>query len=780
MKISTILDHIDNGHVALPVFQRGYVWNRDQVRGLMQSLYRGHPVGSLLVWVTESEKAEYRGDETLAPGVVKLLLDGQQRMTTLYGLSRGQPPKFFEGNAQSFTGLRFHLGREEFEFYSPIKMKDDPLWIDVTGLLKSGLGPYLPLLASQGDVTQYVNRLNNILQIPAKELHVEEVTGADKTVEVVVDIFNRVNSGGTKLSQGDLALAKVCAAWPEARDEMQKLLNRYAKVGFNFDLDWFLRNINTVLTGEARFVALHHVGADAFRDGMKKTESALGTLLDLVGGRLGLDHDRVLFGRYAFPVLARYLTLRGGKLADAREQGMLLYWYLQSAMWGRFSGATESAINQDIRAFERDDAGVDGLLRDMSVWRGDPTIRPEDFGGWGVGARSYPMLYLLTRVGASRDFGTGLPLKAGLLGRNSSLQIHHLFPRARLYKARYRKDQANAIANFCFLTQSSNLDISDRLPEDYFEEVEKRFPGSLASQWIPMDRSLWRMDRYLDFLAARRELIARTANDFLVQLRDGELPRQETASLLETTAVSVSPLPGGIESSEEETLLGECNEWVVSQGLPSGQLMYELSDEESNRPLAVLDLAWPEGLQPGFSEPIALLLDEGQDTLVAANRAGYRYFTLVEDLQEYVLSTIMGQEVESPDANRKVTRASWVERRSETIIAAVDRLVELVGEVTCKKFTPGYNVGHIALLEGDKPRAFIHFGPRTQHIRMLTEVADKAEWKERLERCGIEGVSSSRRWLRFNIDVEDVTSKREILSEIIAQAYADTNRKRGE
>src|SRR4051812_48867445 len=138
MKISTILDHIDNGHMALPEFQRGYVWNRDQVRGLFDSLYRRHPVGGLLVWATESKSAAHRGDGQLAAGVVKLLLDGQQRMTSLYGVARGNPPKFFDGNAQVFTGLRFHLEREAFEFFQPLKMKDDPLWIDATQLMKHG------------------------------------------------------------------------------------------------------------------------------------------------------------------------------------------------------------------------------------------------------------------------------------------------------------------------------------------------------------------------------------------------------------------------------------------------------------------------------------------------------------------------------------------------------------------------------------------------------------------------------------------------------------------
>src|SRR5579884_154218 len=107
MKIGDVLGMIDLGAMALPEFQRGYVWNREQVRGLMHSLYRKHPVGSLLVWVTKTENANARGDGQLSPGFVKLLLDGQQRITSLYGIIRGKPPRFFDGNAQAFTSLYF-------------------------------------------------------------------------------------------------------------------------------------------------------------------------------------------------------------------------------------------------------------------------------------------------------------------------------------------------------------------------------------------------------------------------------------------------------------------------------------------------------------------------------------------------------------------------------------------------------------------------------------------------------------------------------------------------
>jgi len=218
MKIGVILDQIDLGSIALPEFQRGYVWNRGQVRGLMQSLYRGYPVGSLLVWVTPTHAVNTRGEQDLTPGFVKLLLDGQQHITSLYGLVRGIPPAFFEGNARAFTDLRFHLGTETFSFYQPLKMRDDPLWIDVTELMGLGAGEVVQRFvanAAYGDrIGEFLTRLNRIDGIKDIDLHVEEVTGEDKTTDVVVDIFNRVNSGGTKLSKGDLALAKICAGSP--------------------------------------------------------------------------------------------------------------------------------------------------------------------------------------------------------------------------------------------------------------------------------------------------------------------------------------------------------------------------------------------------------------------------------------------------------------------------------------------------------------------------------------------------------------------------------------
>jgi hypothetical protein len=644
MKISTILDHIDSGHMALPEFQRGYVWNRDQVRGLFDSLYRRHPVGGLLVWATESKTADHRGDGPLAAGVVKLLLDGQQRMTSLYGVVRGQAPKFFDGNAQAFTGLRFHLETETFAFYQPLKMQGDPLWIDVTELMQKGtvgLGEFVTRLTTVPELTAkvglYVGRLSSLLGIIEVDLHIEEVTGPDKTLDVVVDIFNRVNSGGTKLSKGDLALAKICADWPEARDTMKAKLKEWANAGFHFNLDWLLRSVNTALTGEAKFQFLHEKSAEEIQDGLKRATKHVDTSLNLIGGRLGLDHDQVFFGRFGVPVMVRYLDQRSGPM-DVNERDKLLFWFVQAGMWGRFSGSTESFIDQDLAALEGDDGGLNKLLEQLRLWHGGLRAEPGHFTGWSLGARFYPVLYLLTRMGESRDWGTGLPLKANLLGKMSRLEVHHIFPKAQLYKRKFKRPEVNALANFCFLTKDTNLNITDRLPEEYFPKIELAHPGALASQWIPNDPALWKIENFREFLEARKALLATELNRRMEDLLHGD-----TKWLAGPTATvpATSVATGGITSEEEEERLAYINDWMEQQGLPRGLLAYDFADAATGEQRAVFDVAWPNGIQEELSQPVVVLLNESTEMIGIASQAGYRCFTSTEEFRRYVENDIL-------------------------------------------------------------------------------------------------------------------------------------------
>ncbi|HEX9783421.1 MAG TPA: hypothetical protein VGA56_11915 [Opitutaceae bacterium] len=307
-------------------------------------------------------------------------------------------------------------------------------------------------------------------------------------------------------------------------------------------------------------------------------------------------------------------------------------------MWGRFSGSTESFIDQDLAALDGEDGGLERLLEQLRLWHGGLRAEPGHFTGWSLGARFYPVLYLLTRMGESRDWGTGLPLKASLLGKMSRLEVHHIFPKAQLYKRNFRRPEVNALGNFCFLTKDTNLDISDTLPEVYFPKVESAHPDALASQWIPMDPALWKIDRFRDFLEGRKELLAAELNRRMEELLHGDTRWLEGRA---HTPAPMAAAPGAITSEQEEAELEALNEWVERQGLPRGTLAYDLADSDTGQQTAVFDLAWPAGMQEELSQPVAVLLNEDAATLAIASQAGFRFFTSTSDFRRYVETDIL-------------------------------------------------------------------------------------------------------------------------------------------
>lgn len=632
MKISEILNQIDLGSYALPEFQRGYVWNRDQVKKLMMSLYRGYPIGGLLIWVTTTDPTITRGDGQLTPGVVNLILDGQQRITSLYGIIRGHAPKFFDGNANSFTGLYFNIKEEYFEFYMATKMKDNPDWISVTELLQKGASNYIGEANPERKMFlfNYLDVLNRLNNIKDTDLYISNVTGEDKTIDVVVEIFNNVNTGGTKLNKGDLALAKICSMWPDARNEMKKYLKQLQVAGYYFSLDWLLRCVTVYMTGRPYFSELDKYSIEDFKNSLYKTEQMIGLCLDHIGSRLGLDHDRVLASKHAIATMIGYIHAQPSAKLDNTHWNKLMYWYIHTFLWGRYASATESKMAQDMNVIQEGE-GVEGLLRLIRQQRGDLELTPEDFWGWSTGARFYPLLYLLTRMNHAKDLGSGLELTHNLLGKNSTLEVHHIFPKDVLYKAGKTKSIVNSLANYAFLTKDTNLEILNKRPEEYMPYYAQKQPGALESNWIPVDPELWKVENYEVFLQKRRELLAKGANEFLQSLYNDAIPQAN----IENFADRLAP---NVQDQEEENQLAEIANWMEENGLNSGERNYVIDDNGND---VILDLAWPDGVQTGLSKPLALLLNESEEVYAAANRCGYTYLTNLGDFKEYVKANYM-------------------------------------------------------------------------------------------------------------------------------------------
>ena len=650
MKIAAILNNIELEQFALPEFQRGYVWGREDVRGLFDSLYRRYPVGGFLVWTTQPDPETVRGGAGSPGAAVKLLLDGQQRATSLYGVMRGRPPEFFQGNVRAFTDLYFNVRSETFEFYGPVKMRDDPLWLSVTDLFQSELAAVIRKVPHHTDgYEDMLQRLMMLRGIGDMELHIEEIAGDGHNIDEVVEIFNRVNSGGTKLSSADLALARLCAHSPQARNELRHLLRVWAQSGFYFKQEWLLRCATAVATNQASFSSLRGVSVSEFSVALKKAAQSTDFLLNLLKARLGIDHDRVLASSYALVALARLVSGRGGSINDVHTQQRILFWYAHCFMWGRYSGPVETRIRRDLVALETD--GVDGLIEEIAQWRGSLEVRPDDFASSSVGARFYPLMYILTRVNDARDLQNGLSLSHGMLGYRSKLHVHHIFPKKRLYDAGYSRSRVNALANFCFLTAESNWHIGAADPAAYLAEAEERNPGVLRSQWIPEDKTLWSIDRYPEFLEARRDLLTDAANEMLERLGAGR-----EASHTHAPAPTPGPPVAAPPSDEPQTREDEDDPEIAAMlaladdlGIAAPESHHEICDDETGEVLAVADIAWPQGIQTGRAEPVALLLAPDPETEAHLGERGYRFFTstrrLVWHLEELLGVDIDGDQV---------------------------------------------------------------------------------------------------------------------------------------
>ncbi|MBC7304588.1 MAG: hypothetical protein H5T78_27045, partial [Nocardia sp.] len=251
----------------------------------------------------------------------------------------------------------------------------------------------------------------------------------------------------------------------------------------------------------------------------------------------------------------------------------------------------------------------------------------DDFAGATRGSRFYPLLYMLTRVDGSRDLGTGSELGIEQLGERTPVQVHYLFPKTLLRDAGYERNEINAIANFCFLSPGSEAELGEREPADYFAEVERRNPGVLASQWIPTDPSLWRVENYREFLRARRKMLSASADAFLEKLRTGKLHRPTLLT------VGVAGVTIGDPAVDQVNALVED---LVADGFGFPLLDSEVSDPVTGRELAVAEAFWPEGLQPGVGMPVVLVLEPSNADLTRFAQLGYAVFTSVDALRGYV------------------------------------------------------------------------------------------------------------------------------------------------
>ena len=522
--IQDLLSQIHRGEILLPEFQRGYVWTRDQVRGLVQSLYRKHPTGHLLIWSTY-KPAPVRGGKAAAGGHSRMLLDGQQRLTTLYVLFEGKAPPFYEGESLFFD-LYFNVQTEEFRFWQKSLMEKNPAWNSVHEFLREGLSGLLERLDQVDEdrrevIRQNLSRLSRLDQLRDYTYTVDQVSGDEFSVDEVVTIFNRVNKAGTPLTKADLALAHVCSIWPEARAEMRAFQAEMAGHGFGVDFNFLVRCLSGVATGSVMLEgSFLKAPAAELQAAWKEMQAAFEHLVNVLRHEAFIDDLGDLPTNYVLVPVTIYLARQGGSFPTDAIKRRFIRWLYLAGLWARYSGATETKLQQDVVLVAgRDLDPTPELEAAILRERGRVALEASDLAGGGTGSAAARFSYVLARAREARDWFTGIRLYDKAVGKRNGLESHHIFPKAILTKAGFDSNVdrkiINELANRAFLTQKANRSIVATPPAEYLPQVEENQPGALKAQSVPMDRELWKPENYLDFLAARRHLLAQAMNHFI-------------------------------------------------------------------------------------------------------------------------------------------------------------------------------------------------------------------------------------------------------------------------
>jgi hypothetical protein len=535
MKLIELLLGIQKKDIVLPEFQREYVWSLEQSKQLIVSLFNSYPVGAFLFWNTDNPpeiKNIAVNKEKI--GTITVILDGQQRLTTLYLLMKNEIPPYYIKRDIKYDPrhLYFNLRSGKFLYYKLKEMKNNPLWVKVIDCF-SGNRKINPIVIADevskkesGDaftiakvLFENLTKLKNILEMQFPVQYIPGTAGIDESI----DIFDRVNSLGTKLSDGDLALTHITGKWSEARRVLKQKIKELEEKKFYFDLGFMVRCIVGIVKNRGLFETIHKTSKDEIIDGWKKLSKIL-------------DYLMMIFPKYAFihsaeevnttnifvPVVV-YLSRNNNIFPNEAALKSAIRWLYFANLWARYTGQTDQRLDHDINIIARNHNPWPDLVNAIIDQRGRIKLEPGDLEGRSIQNPIYRMLYVIIKAKGAVDWFNGLPLDI-VHGKTYSIQSHHIFPSSILWKTgKYKSNNSlhkitvNDIANRAFLTASTNNSIiNNKIPEEYFIKIIKNYgEEALNNQLIPLDRNLWKLDNYEQFLNRRRALIANEINKFI-------------------------------------------------------------------------------------------------------------------------------------------------------------------------------------------------------------------------------------------------------------------------
>jgi hypothetical protein len=343
----------------------------------------------------------------------------------------------------------------------------------------------------------------------------------DLSYEEVTEIFVRVNSLGAKLRSSDLALAQITARWPTSLQLLEKFQEECEASWFTLDLGLLVRAMVVFATKQAKFASVGSIPIERLHAAWEEAKEGLRFAINFLRTNADIEDESLLSSPFLMIPLAVFSRVKDNKL-NAKESRELLYWLLAANARGRYSrGSSETLLNEDLAVLFRGE-GPDKLIDTLLRQFGRLQVEPGDLAGRGFRSPLFSLAYLALKADGAKDWYTGLGLSLTHQGRLHFIQWHHIFPKAVLKKHNYEKAETNEMANMAFITGQTNRRLATKEPSVYFPKVlAEHGDAALASQAIPLEPELHRIDNYRQFLEVRRTLLAKAMNRHLERAREG-------------------------------------------------------------------------------------------------------------------------------------------------------------------------------------------------------------------------------------------------------------------
>lgn len=555
--VEELVGMIEHGELRLPEMQRRYVWRSTRVRDLLDSLYRGYPSGAILLWETDEvvPLQEFAVEQQRNPyQSTRLLLDGQQRLTSLSAVIRGEAVSvrgrrrpiellfnlehpeqlavvtevnedgdddddidLIEDEADSTEDeLQKRFDRMTF-VVTTRKLEQLPQWVKVTDVFKSDSdAPFLRRAGVTGfedpRYEKYSQRLARLRGI-RKYVYRMDVLERRLSYDEVTEIFVRVNSLGAKLRSSDLALAQITAKWRGALKTFQSFQAQCERTGFDLDLGLHLKNLVAFATGQSRFLTVASQPVETLRHAWEECVQGMEFALNFLKSNVGIDSPVLLSSPFLIVTLGYFGHKRGYQI-PADEAQRLRHWVLVANAKGRYSrGSSETLLDQDLATLRQ--GGVSELLDRLRLQVGRLDVAGEELEGRNQRSALFKTMFLAFREAGAKDWHSNLAIGLDHRGSSHRLQFHHIFPKAVLRGA-YTGREADDIANLAFIGGRTNRQISDKAPVQYFSSIiDKSGTSAFEAQCIPTDPVLLGADAYKAFLVERRRAVSVRLNEFL-------------------------------------------------------------------------------------------------------------------------------------------------------------------------------------------------------------------------------------------------------------------------